>query len=29
VFELDHEGKISSERDYFDMKEVESQMGEA
>jgi limonene-1,2-epoxide hydrolase len=29
VFDLDSEGKIVSERDYFDMKEVEAQMGEA
>jgi hypothetical protein len=27
VYELDSEGKIVSERDYFDMKEVEPQMG--
>ena len=29
VYELDSEGKIVSDRDYFDMKEVEAQMGEA
>ena len=29
VFELDSEKKIVSERDYFDMKEVEAQMGAA
>jgi limonene-1,2-epoxide hydrolase len=29
VFELDSEGKIVSERDYFDMKEIEAQIGGA
>ena len=29
VYELDSAGKIVSERDYFDTKEVEPQMGEA
>jgi limonene-1,2-epoxide hydrolase len=29
VFDLDSKGKIVSERDYFDMKEVEAPMGVA
>jgi limonene-1,2-epoxide hydrolase len=29
VYELGPDGKIVSEREYFDMKEVEAQIGEA